>query len=420
MRGPRRRGERLTTVAAQATEASMPDARPVAVILSRCAWTLWVFRRPLIEALTRAGYRVVAVGGSIPEFDQRLLAARVTFVPVPLISRGLNPLAELRTFIAILRLFRTLQPVLLHSFTIKPTIYGRLAARLTGVPAVVSTVTGLGHVFLVQGLRAALLRRIVATAYRLAFDHPSSAVVFQNEDDRALFEQHRLLGRSTAHLVRGSGVDVAALQPSPEPAGTPVVVLVGRLIWEKGIGEFVEAARRLAGKGLGARFALVGDCDFDKPNRVPPATLAAWRAAGVVELWGYRDDIAEVYRQSTLVCLPSYREGLPKSLLEAAAGRPVVTTDTAGRRDVIRHGHEGLLVPARDGEALAGAIEALLRAPDERRRMARNGRQRVEALFSLDQVLRQTLELYATLVPSIHRPPRSAAASSAAACGRPR
>ncbi len=376
----------------------------MALIVSRCTWTLWVFRRPLIDALRRAGWRVIAVGGSTGDFDAKLRAAGIELACIPLSPRGTSPFGELRTFCALVTLFRLHRPLLVHTFTIKPTLYGRWAARLTSVPVVVSKITGLGHVFVAEGMRARIMRGAVRHGYRLAFRHPRSAATFENPDDMAVLQQAAVLGPTRAVVIRGSGVDVEAFRTSPEPAGTPIVVLVARLIWEKGVAEFVAAARILKDRGLPARFALVGGSDFGNPNAVPQATLTAWLADGVVEHWGYAEDVAAVYRQCTLVCLPSYREGLPRSLLEAAAsGRAIVTTDVPGCREIVHHGDNGLLVPAKDAVALAAALAALLESPQKRQRMAAAGRQRVLDHFAQEIVLSRTFALYRDLglpVPS--------------------
>jgi glycosyltransferase involved in cell wall biosynthesis len=341
-----------------------------------------------------AGYRVVAIGGSAPGFDERLRGEGIELVTVPLQARSTGPLQELRTFLTLLRLLRRLRPDVLHTFTIKPTIYGRLAARWARLPAVVSTVTGLGHIFIADGARARLLQALVACAYRAAFGHHNSMVIFQNPEDRAEFERARLLGCSESELIRGSGIDLVRFAPVPEPPGPPVVLMVARLIWEKGLGEFVEAARIVRRRRPDVRFVIVGDDDLENPNGVPRAVREGWATEGCVELWGYRDDLPSVYAQAAIVCLPSYREGVPKTLLEAAAcARAMVATDVPGCREVVIDGVTGLLVPARDAPALALAVQRLLAEPGTRRRLAAAARDLAAREFDVRFVTARTLSL---------------------------
>jgi glycosyltransferase involved in cell wall biosynthesis len=210
-----------------------------------------------------------------------------------------------------------------------------------------------------------------------------------------MFVERHLVPAGRAVLIRGSGVDVRAFSPSEEPEGVPVVLLASRLLWDKGVREFVEAARKLRGRGQACRFVLVGVPDKENPEAVPEATLRAWSAEGIVEWWGLRDDMPAVLRQAALVVLPSYREGIPKILLEAAAGgRPIVTTDVSGCREVVRDGENGLLVPPRDASSLAEAIATLLRDRSLRERMGRRGREIAVSEFSEEVVIAATLSVY--------------------------
>ena len=318
---------------------------------------------------------------------------------LPLSRPGIGMVREIRSALAIWRLVRRLRPDIVHLVTIKPVIYGGLAARLARVPAVVSAISGLGYVFLARGTGAALRRRLVFTAYRIALGHPNGRVIFQNRDDATLLEAAVPRGHSA--LIRGSGVDPTRFRVFPLPEGPPLVVLAARLLWDKGVGEFVEAARILSERGVRARFALVGETDSENRSGIPADVVEEWRRDGVVEIWGRRDDMPEVFAQSTLVCLPSYREGLPKVLIEAAAcGRAIVTTDVPGCREIVRDRDNGLLVPARDAQALAEGLRELIEDRELRDRMGVRGRERVEAEFADEHVVRATLDLYAQLLPS--------------------
>lgn len=355
-------------------------------------------RLPLAEAAAVAGYEVHV---AVPDGPGAELVAERGFPvhPVAFDRGGMNPAADARTAAQLAALYRRLRPDLVHHVTVKPVLYGSLAARILGVPAVVNAVSGLGYLELAPGRRARAARAVVRTLYRLAFRRPRLRVIFQNPDDRREFEAAGIVRPDQSALILGSGVDLAAFAPSPRPEGRPVVLLPARMLWDKGVGEFVAAARALHARGYAARFVLVGDT-HENPSAVPVATLDAWTREGVVEWWGHRDDMPAVFAQASVVCLPSYREGCPKALLEAAAsGRAIVTTDVPGCREVVRDGQEGLLVPARDPIALAGALERLLDDADFRGACGVRGRRRAEQDFGVERVIDATLGVYRALIP---------------------
>jgi glycosyltransferase involved in cell wall biosynthesis len=237
------------------------------------------------------------------------------------------------------------------------------------------------------------LRDFIKLFYRLVLNN--TWVIFQNPDDRAAFLESHLVDPKKVTLIRGSGVDIRRFSPRPEPPGIPLVVLPARLLWDKGVGEFVTAARMLQTEGLHVRFALVGDGDDENPASVSASQLRAWENGGVIEWWGWQENMQDVYAQAAIVCLPSYREGLPKTLIEAAAcGRPIITSDVPGCREVVRQGENGLLVPARDASALAEALKDLLQNPKERLEMGKRGRIIAEKEFSMNLVISQTLAFY--------------------------
>jgi glycosyltransferase involved in cell wall biosynthesis len=287
-----------------------------------------------------------------------------------------------------------------HQVTVKPVLYGSLAARAMGVPAVVNAISGLGYVF-TGDERGRGLRRVVHGVYAAALRNPRSRTIFQNPDDRRLFVSNRLVRGEQTVLIRGSGVDCSLFAPTPEPAGTPVVMLPARMLWDKGVGPFVEAARILRTRGARARFVLVGASDAGNPTAVPEAQLRAWAAEGVVEWWGPRDAMHHTLAEASIAVLPSRREGLPKVLLESAAcARPMVATDVPGCREVVRPGENGLLVPVDDGPALAEAIGALLDSPELRARYGAAARAMAVAEFAEEVVVGRTMELYRELLGS--------------------
>jgi glycosyltransferase involved in cell wall biosynthesis len=303
---------------------------------------------------------------------------------------------------AIFKLLRRLRPDLVHAVTIKPVLYGGIACRLAGVPAFVAAVSGLGYVFMqTSGLRGGL-RRMALLLYRLALGHPNSRVIFQNAADRSVLVDAGAVRAGCAVMVRGSGVDLRQFAPQPWPAGTPVLTMAARLLRDKGVEEFATAARLTAGSGLCWR--LAGSPDPGNPASVDPADLRRWQAAGWIDYVGECTDVAALYAQSHVVVLPSYREGLPKSLVEAAAcGRPVVTTDVPGCRDAVEPGVSGLLVPARDARALADAVLRLMQDEALRQRMGAAGRALAERDFGLPVIVQAHLQLYAELMTDVGR-----------------
>lgn len=354
-------------------------------------WYFCSHRLPIARAAKLAGYDV-HVACRVRSHAARIEQEGITLHPLVALSRSSrHPVREAKALAEIVRLYRTMRPDLVHHVALKPVIYGSIAARRAGVPAVVNAMAGLGYVFSSQDLKARLVRPLVGGVLRALIEGPRARVIVQNRDDA----EH--LGVRDPVVIPGSGVDLDAFAPSPEPPGTPVVALPARMLRDKGVAEFVEAARRLKQADVQARFALVGAPDDENPASIPESQLRAWHAEGAVEWWGWREDMAAVFRESALVCLPSWREGLPKALIEAAAaGRPIVTCDVPGCRDVVADGENGLLVPPRDARALAVALGKLVQDAHLRTSMGEAGRRRA-ARFSTGQVVEQTLRVYAEI-----------------------
>ncbi|MDE2950589.1 MAG: glycosyltransferase family 4 protein [Chloroflexota bacterium] len=356
-------------------------------------------RMPLALAARQSGYDVqVATSRQDSDSVGRILERDLRLHPIPLSQHGLNPLAELRTINALVRLYSTLKPDLIHHISIKPVLYGGIAARLTRQRAIIHAMSGLGYVFISDELRASLLRQVTRPLFRAVTASAGNRMIFQNADDRQFFLKNGMISSDKALLIRGSGVDENVFAPEAEALDElPVVLFAGRLLWQKGIGEFVEVARRLRGR---ARFRVVGYEEATSPLNVPAARLGAWADEGLIEWLGKRDDMPQVYAESNIVCLPStYGEGVPKVLIEAAAcGRACVTTDTPGCREIVRHGENGFTVPPGDIDALAAAVERLIGDPALRQDMGAKGRQIVLEDFTLRQVIEETLELYKALL----------------------
>jgi glycosyltransferase involved in cell wall biosynthesis len=358
-------------------------------------WYFCMHWLPLARAVKEAGYEV-AVMTEITDQDERIRAAGLHLLPISLSRKGMNPVRELRVLARILTVVRTERPDLIHNIAQKPVLYGTLAARIAGVRAVVNTLAGLGYLFTSQSLKARAIRVPLVAAYRWMLRRPNVRVIVQNPEDQV---QLRRLAGLDPILIRSAGVDLSRFVPSPEPAEPVTVTLASRLLWDKGVREFVEAARLIRARRLRARFVLVGRPDQGNPSAVDEALLRQWDADGEIEWWGYREDMPEVLAQSHIVCLPSYyREGLPTILIEGAAvGRPLVTTDHTGCREAVREGENGLLVPPRDAAALADALEKLIQDQQLRARFGRRSLEIAREEFSIERVTEATLEVYGSL-----------------------
>jgi glycosyltransferase involved in cell wall biosynthesis len=372
---------------------SMPDK---IILVSRCAWTLYNFRAGLLRALKQQGALVIGGGAGGDGFEPRIAAMGVPFIALPVSKKAINPLADARLFCTLYRWYRRERPHVVHHFTIKPVIYGSLAARLAGVPRVVNTVTGLGFVFTEE--RLAWLRRLVEWQYRLALAG-AHFTFFQNGDDLRLFRARRLISSEKAGLLSGSGVNCQFFAPAVITESAPTqpltFLMVARLLREKGVEEFVEAARRVKRDFPEARFQLLGGRDERNPTVVPQSDLERWQAEGVVSWLGEVPDVRAIVGQADVVVLPSYREGIPRALLEAAAmGKALITTDTVGCREVVDDGVNGLLVPVKDAEALARAMVCLIEHPEMRKCMGKAGREKMEREFDEQIVVKKTLQVY--------------------------
>jgi glycosyltransferase involved in cell wall biosynthesis len=333
------------------------------VISINAAWNVVNFRARLVKGLIEAGYQVIAVTPPDEHVD-RVRALGIDYLPIGMDRKGLSPAADLRLLWSYRRILRRLKADIFLGYTAKPNIYGSLAAQTCGM-RVVNNVSGLGTAF----IRGGWLRRMVETLYRLAFRR-SSTVFFQNADDRALFLSRRLVRPHQARLLPGSGIDLAHFRPAAgtrEP-GPFRFLLVARMLRDKGVLEYVEAARRLRPQWPDVRFQLLGPVDAENRTAISKVMMETWVEDGLVDWLGTADDVRPLLAAADCVVLPSYREGLPRTLLEAAAmARPLLATDVPGCRDIVRDGFDGLLCKAADAGALAAAMARMLEAPAEQR-----------------------------------------------------
>lgn len=353
-------------------------------------WYFVSHRLPLAVAAQAAGFEV-AVATRAGRQAETIRHAGIRLIPFALSRRGGNPLAEV---MALWRLYRRESPDLVHHVALKPVLFGALAAWLARVPAQVNAVAGLGWLFTSSGRIVRLARPVLRGILARLLNQQHSLTIVQNPEDLALLERSGVQA-SRLRMIRGAGVNLQIFYPLIPLPGPVCVVLASRMLWDKGVGEFVEAARRLTEAGISARFVLVGGPDPANPASVPEPILRGWHGQHGVEWWGRREDMPAVLQAAHIACLPSYREGVPKSLLEAAAcGLPIVTTDAPGCREVVRDGVNGLLVPVRDAAALAAALEKLIADATLRRRLGEQSRIRAEKEFGMETVIAQTLAAY--------------------------
>jgi len=356
-------------------------------------WYFCSHRLPLAIAAKDAGYDVVVVT-RVTVHGERIHEAGLRLVPFEMSRRAMNPFSEVLVLWRLIGVYLREKPDIVHHVAIKPVLYGTLAARLCGVRHVVNALAGMGWI-LASGTRLArVMKWWVLSLFRVIL--PRTSVIVQNRDDADLI---RSLGCQRVHLIRGAGVDVAAIDASSEPPGPCVVLLAARMLWDKGVGEYVEAARILRARGASVRMLLIGEPDDSNPASIPRETLCAWHDTGVVEWLRYRDDVPALLRGSHIVCLPSYyREGIPKFVLEGlAAGLPVVTTDTPGCRETVAEGVNGFLVSPKDALALADALDRLVSNAKLRKSMGRESRNLAMAEFSSERIIAETLAVYGSL-----------------------
>ncbi|SPP65627.1 glycosyltransferase family 4 protein [Nitrospira lenta] len=379
--------------------------RPRLLFLITEDWTFWEIRRDLARLAREAGYDVT-VATRVTAHAERIRQEGFELIPIMMLREGRNPFRELRTLFELVRIYRRVRPQIVQHVAMKPVLYGSLAAWVARIPVVINVFGGLGYAFTDRPQDTSVLRSILQRGLRWAIALSRSVVVVQNQDDRDVLIQEHIVDPSRIRLIAGSGVDLHRFVPVEPPSGDPIVMLVGRMLWDKGVGEFVEAVAQLKKQGVCARFVLVGRCDQGNPTAIPEAQLQRWIREYGVEWWGHREDLPTVFGQATLVVLPSYREGLPKVLLEAAAcGKAVIATDVPGCRSVVHHQQTGLLVPVHDAAALAEAIAGLVGNAEQRMILGEAARQFVMREHSSKKISAAFLSLYRELLgPSAPAP----------------
>jgi len=391
--------------AASRSAASVPGTlRKVAFVVNHAAFFV-SHRLPIALAARHAGYDVALLTGQAGSVamessaEGALAACGIRHTRVRFTPSGINPFKELFGLAQLAWQLRRQRPDLVHCASPKGLLYGGLAARLSGARGIVLAVSGMGYACTETG-HVSVARRCIGVIYRalvrLAYGHRNKRIIVQNRDDLHAIVEAKLASEHEVQLIPGSGVDLPSYQAWPIEGRPAIVLLPARILIDKGVLEFVEAATLL--QGLGWRFILAGTADYANPSSLSQQTIEAWQARGVLEWAGHVHDMAALYGTASIVCLPSYREGMPKALLEAAAsGCAVVTTDVTGCREAIIPGVTGDLVPVRDGKALAATLRALMLDRARRERYGHAGRTLAQDRYGIDAVIDRTLELYKEL-----------------------
>jgi len=391
--------DRVLATRTGARDAAPPamtiDGRPARVLfVVNEDWMFWSHRLSLARAVRDAGGEV-AVATRVGKHGERIVREGFRLHELRWNRGSRSIVRESRALFALLKIYRDERPDLVHHVGIKSVMYGGLVSLFSRPPAQVHTLAGFGYVSTSAQARARVLRALVRTAFRRLLNRKHSHLVVQNPDDETEIVSGRLFDRSRLHLIRGSGVDSDHFGRMEEPEGTVTAALVSRLVRSKGVVELADAARILRKRRCDIRIVLVGDPDTENPETVTHEMLAGWVNEGILEWVGVVDDVRSVWERAHIGVLPSYREGLPRTLLEAAScGRALVAADVPGCREIVRHDENGLLVPVRDASRLADALEELVRNGDRRRAMGEKSRERVTLLYSDHIILDEMLTLY--------------------------
>ena len=353
-------------------------------------WYFVSHRLSIAMAAREAGYEV-AVATRVAKHADVIEKAGIRLIPIELSRRAGNPILE---FWALVKLYRREKPDIVHHVALKLVLYGALAIRFTNIAAQVNAVTGLGWLYISNNPIVRFGRPLITWFLAHLLNFQNSRVIVQNPDDEELLAKAGVLP-SRIRMVQGVGVDTDKFLPVSELKGPVCVVLAARLLWDKGVGEFVDAARDLKQKVSNVRFVLVGNPDFDNPASIREETIRAWEKENIVEWWGHHEEMVPIFHSTHIACLPSYREGLPKVLIEAAScGLPIVSTDVPGCREIVRDDYNGILVPQGDSLSLSNALLRLIEDPDLRTKMGKRSRELVLDKFSSKHVIAKTLNIY--------------------------
>lgn len=357
-------------------------------------WYFCSHRMALAVAAQQAGYDV-SVLTRVDQDGELIRQAGMNLIELDVMRGSINPIYELNTLWNVWKVYRQLQPDIVHHVALKPVLYGSLVAMFFPRLKVVNLMAGLGAIFSSRNWKAFALKPWIKLLFSVLFRQSHSLTIVQNREDYDLLSRHLRVPVARLRLIKGSGVDIQQFYPKPEPIGLVNIALVSRLLWDKGIGEYVAAVRLLKQKGLVFNAYLVGKPDAENMASISTEQLQLWQTEGYVHCLGYVEAVAQFWHKTHIAVLPSYREGLPKSLLEAAAcGRPIITTNTSGCKEIVDDGINGILVPVKAVNELADAMEKLILNQDLREKMGAAGRLKLEQEFSDAIILSQTIGLY--------------------------
>jgi glycosyltransferase involved in cell wall biosynthesis len=366
-------------------------------------WFFLSHRLPIALEAINQGYEV-HIATTITNKKKLFLENGLKVHPIKLHRSRIGLISIIKEFKEIHNIIRSIQPDIVHLVTIKPVLLGGIATRILKVPAVVFAVTGLGYIFLNRSLVAIMRRKVISLLYSIAFKHKNKRIIFQNFDDKLILSKLSSLMPIEEELIQGSGVDLSLFTHKPIEPGVPIILLAARLLKDKGVHEFVLAAKLVNSPVKRARFILVGETDFDNPSSVAQKDLNQWKLEGIIEHWGHRNDMNNVISSATIVVLPSYREGFPKILIEAAAsGRAIITTDVPGCRDAIDNNITGILIPVKNSQALANGINTLLDKPLQCIKMGNAGRLKAENFYDINKVVEKHIKIYKDLLKQLEK-----------------
>lgn len=318
------------------------------------------------------------------------------FIDLPINRSTVNIIKDIKTIYFLIKIYIRFRPDLVHHITIKPVLFGSLAARLTKVRYVINAISGLGHIFIGNDLLAIVQREFVKMFYKISFFKINQEVIFQNKHDQTLFIKSKIVRNYQTKIIRGSGVNLQKFKYFSEERNQIVILFASRLLWTKGIGVFVEAAKIILKEKINARFIIVGRLDYDNPARVFEKEIINWQRDGLIEWGGHVTNVMDILAKSNIVCLPTfYGEGIPKILIEAAScGRAIIATDVPGCNDIVTHNHNGLLIPPHNVDALVDSLRILINNDHLRMTMGKRGRELAENYFSIDLVVQQHMDIY--------------------------
>ncbi len=359
-------------------------------------WYLYNFRRSLISAVQSEGHEVVLVSPS-GKYVEKLQQQGFSWQALNMERQSLNPLKELLVLFRLIQIYRKERPDVVHHFTLKCVMYGMVAALFSSAKVKINAITGLGYIFTAKSIKARILKPVVWLVMKFLLNNRYSKVIVQNSDDYTFLKKSGLVKDKALLLIRGSGVNTSLFSPEMKQKAKDslTVLMATRLLIDKGVREYVAAAEQIKKNKQEVTFLLAGEPDSGNPSSITNGEVAEWKESGVVQLLGHVDQVGELLKTADIVVLPSYREGLPRILIEAAAfALPIVTTDAPGCREIVTHGENGYLVPIKNESQLVTYIETLIESPSLRENMGQAGRKKVEELLDERIVIEETIKTY--------------------------